>query len=290
MTEETKLFRFIDPISKENVTLRIKKSLIEENKEGSLSTVTYLYKDHALILHIDNNLDLRSVNASIFLDNETPKNEDFDIDELQVEEENIAEPQEDDTEIDEISKEKIHESLSEKLNDEELSKKLNLLVIGPPEVGKTSLIYRYLYDFYRKSYIISKDVKKFEHDIETLVGKKLDVVFWDIPGQIDPSILSDELKQYIQGIICVFDVSNHESFSDLKEIWIPYLKEGFKSLSVIYIANKIDLGGKREVFKDKIDQLRKEKDINIFESSVSGDINLDGPINDLIFSMYLKQK
>jgi Ras-related protein Rab-1A len=290
MTEETKLFRFTDPISKEFVTLRIKKSLIKQNA-GSLSSITYLYKDHALILHIDNNLDLRAVNASVFLDNETPKSENFDIDELQVEEENIIEPREEERgEIAEISKEKILESLSENLDDEKLSKKLNILVTGPPEVGKTSLIYRFLYDFYEKSYIISKDVKKFEHDIETLVGKKLDVVFWDIPGQIDPSILTDELKGYIQGIICLFDVSNEQSFIDVKEIWIPYLKEAFKSHSVIYIANKIDLGAKREIFKDEIEKLRKEQNINLFESSVSGDVNLDGPINDLIFSVYLKHK
>ena len=69
MSEETKVFRFIDPISQETVSLRIKKTLIKQQKEGKLSTVTYLHKDHALILYIDGNFVLRGVEASIFLDN-----------------------------------------------------------------------------------------------------------------------------------------------------------------------------------------------------------------------------
>lgn len=291
MSEETKLFRFIDPISQKTVSLRIKKNLIKQQKGGKLSTVTYLYKDHALILYIDANLVLRGVEASVFLDNKGYKNEDLDLKDLKVEEEDIIEPKEKNgTALEPISKEKILKSLSENLKDNGLSQKLNFLIIGPPEVGKTSLIYRYLYDFYKKSYIISTDVKKFEHNVETLVGTKLKVVFWDIPGQIDPSILTDEFKKYIQGIICLFDVSNKKSFTDLKEIWIPFLQDKFKSHKVIYIANKIDLGNKQEVYKNEIDKLKEEKDLNIFESSVSGNINLNGPINDLIFSVYLKHK
>ncbi|MFO8018010.1 MAG: GTP-binding protein [Promethearchaeia archaeon] len=289
MTEETKILRFIDPISKDNVSLRIKKNLIKKEGIGP-STITYLYRDHALILYIDANFEVRTVKASTFVDNQESKSEEFNLEDLQVEEEDVLESKEVIEEPEEISKDKILESIKEELKDCELSNKLNFIIVGPPRVGKTSLIYRYLYDFYKKSYVISTDVKKFKHDVETLVGKKLDIIFWDIPGQINPSVLKKELIKHVHGIICLFDVTNKESFKDLKEKWIPFLQNLSSSYEIIYIANKIDQDNEREVFENEINQLSKKKDINIFKSSVSTKINLDGPINDLIFSVYLKQK
>ena len=96
-------------------------------------------------------------------------------------------------------------SIKEKLAEGDIEGKLNILVLGSAGVGKTSLIYRYLFDFFKPSYIISEDVKKFNHNVHTLVGTAADVVLWDIPGQINPELLRERFKDKINGIICIFD-------------------------------------------------------------------------------------
>ncbi|MHA1890917.1 MAG: GTP-binding protein [Promethearchaeota archaeon] len=144
---------------------------------------------------------------------------------------------------------KIIDSINGKLKGPEIKDKINILVIGPPKVGKTSLIYRYLFNHFKDSYIISTDVKNFNYNIKNLVGKNTDVVLWDIPGQISTDLLRSRFKGLFRGIICMFDVSNKNSFNQVKSTWIPFLKSEFKNVYQIFIGKKIDLTNRRQVYK-----------------------------------------
>ncbi len=296
--KKIKRLRFMDPVSKKNVTIKIDKKIIE-NAEDYPVSITYFQEDHAITLHIDANYAVRSVERSIFFDNEKQKSTQVDIKSMNIseaedieEEEKIEkeeEPLVSDRDV-KYSDERLITSLEEKLKEDDIKDKLNILILGPPRVGKTSLIYRYVYDFFKESYIISEDVKKFKHNVTTLLGNPTDVVLWDIPGQINPEILRDRFKGIINGIICVFDVTRKSTFEELKEKWIPILKEEFKSIDVIFLANKIDLANRRDVYMETIELVSKEHDILVFETSVRSNLNVGEALDELIMSTYLRSK
>ena len=297
MTEKTSKFkqlRFIDPISKKSVSLKIKRALIEEATNFPVS-ITYFQENHAIILYIDKNFSVRGVETTIFVDNKKEQSKQIDIDSLDVSHTDVLDEIGQETKEDAIvgeainfSDEKLLSSIKEKLSEGDIEGKLNILILGSARVGKTSLIYRYLFDFFKPSYIISEDVKKFNHNVHTLVGTAADVVLWDIPGQINPELLRERFKDKINGIICIFDVTRKETFEDVKNIWIPLLKDEFKSIEIIYLANKIDLTDERAVYKDTIDKISMEQDITIFETSVSSKMNVIESLDDMILATYLK--
>ena len=274
-----KKLRFINPITNKNDVLRIDTALVENAKSFPVS-ITYFHEQHAIILYIDKNFTIRGVDTSVFIDKKVEVRKKIDIESLKF-------TQSDDTSNgDEISDEKLIQSIESNLKDVE--EKIGFLVIGSPRVGKTSLIYRYLYDFFNPSYVISNDVKNFKYDVEEIVGKPTNIVLWDIPGQIDPKKLVKSFENKISGIICIFDVTRKSTFDDLKELWIPFLEKEFNSCEKLYLANKIDLAHEREVFKDSIEELSMEKDISIYETSVKSSINITDSLNDAILNTWIK--
>ena len=302
MEKTTKQFKrliFTDPITKKNVTVKINKDLLKNCKSYPVP-FTYLYDDHAIILYIDANCDIRTVESSLFFENKAQKPTKIDVSTLKIIESEISEeiPNQNIDQnacedavsevIEDISPTDIIKSIDEKLQEPDIEGKLNILITGSAGVGKTSLIYRYLYDFFKPSYIISQDVKKFSYNVETLVGTSTNVLFWDIPGQINPELIKGHFKDIIDGIICLFDITNKKSFQDLKEKWIPLLKEEFKGNQIIYLANKIDESNDRLIFKDDISQIENSEDLLLFETSVKTNFNVKECIDDLILSMFLK--
>jgi small GTP-binding protein len=274
-----KKLRFVNPITNKSDVIRIDKSIVENATSFPVS-ITYFHEQHAISLFIDKNFAVRGAETSVFIDKKVEIRKNIDVESLNI-------VQSDETgSSDELSDEKIIQSIESNLND--IEEKIGFLVIGSPRVGKTSLIYRYIYDFFNPSYVISNDVKNFKHDVEDVVGKPINVVFWDIPGQIDPMKLVKTFENKIYGIICIFDVTRKSTFDDLKNLWIPFLEKEFPTCEKIFLANKIDLANEREIYKDAIEALSLEKDISIYETSVKSSINITGSLNDAVLSTWIK--
>lgn len=283
---ETKRIRFIDPITNKNVAIDIKREIIE-NASSYPVPLTYFFENQAIILYIDANFNVRGVETATFIDNQVQKTQKLEISTVKisdVEEEISSEKGE---VIDKLSSEYVLQSIEKKIQENDVKQCLNFLIIGAERVGKTSLIYRYLFGFFKPSYIISDEVKKFKHKVDTLVGTEADVLFWDIPGQLNSDLLRGKFKGVIDGIICLFDVTNQDSFIALKETWIPLLKEEFDKQSTVYFANKIDQTDSRVIYKDQIQKLQNENDILIFETSVKDNFQIKETIDDLVLSTFL---
>ena len=162
-----KKLRFVNPITNKSDVIRIDKSIVENATSFPVS-ITYFHEQHAISLFIDKNFAVRGAETSVFIDKKVEVRKNIDIESLNI-------VQSDETSIDaEFSDEKIIQSIESNLND--IEEKIGFLVIGSPRVGKTSLIYRYIYDFFNPSYVISNDVKNFKHDVEDVVGGG-----WDDP-------------------------------------------------------------------------------------------------------------
>lgn len=114
-----------------------------------------------------------------------------------------------------------------------------ILVVGSSGVGKTCLLIRYTDSIYKETYgtTIGVDFKMKNIIIDNHTVK---LQLWDTAGQERFRTITSSYYRNANGILLVFDVTDPESFNDLKG-WIIEIQKNINSTIVIYIiGNKID--------------------------------------------------
>ncbi|KAM9945493.1 hypothetical protein ACTFIT_003749 [Dictyostelium discoideum] len=76
--------------------------------------------------------------------------------------------------------------------------------------------------------------------VSTITGKDIKVKVYDPPGQ--KRYFNDFVKQYLRvdGVILVYDVTNNDSFSEIKELHTQVVSTVVKENQVQEFANDID--------------------------------------------------
>lgn len=131
-----------------------------------------------------------------------------------------------------------------------------VILIGDGEVGKTSLIKRYIFNEFLTDYkatigsnLYVKDLKYDDKDVKLTI--------WDIAGQQKWEVMRPVYYRGAHGVLALYDVTNEESYKNLLSNWFDELKILKKPFKTIVIGNKIDLGdggfAKDEVLKEKFD-------------------------------------
>lgn len=95
-----------------------------------------------------------------------------------------------------------------------------LLLVGDSNVGKTSLLLSFTTDSYkenvRNTVGVDLKVKIVKHPA---TGKTLKLTIWDTAGQERFRTLTSAYYRGAHGIILVYDVTNSESFTNIKH-WL----------------------------------------------------------------------
>ena len=110
--------------------------------------------------------------------------------------------------------------------DEKEAINCKVVLIGRSTVGKTSIISRYTTNIFKESLMttpganfITKKVD-FPEENETI---KFEI--WDTAGQERYRALAKVFYKNAAACILVYDITNKDSFNDIKTYWIPELKE-----------------------------------------------------------------
>jgi len=166
--------------------------------------------------------------------------------------------------------------------------KCQLLIIGDSTVGKTSLLYRYTEDKFASQHLATVGIDYFTKD-EVFNNKTIRVKVWDTAGQERYKALTNAFFRNAQGIILVFDVSNVESFENLK-YWIQSINTNLgdkNDIRKIIIGNKVDL--RREVNKVDSEKFAKTNNVPYFETSAKDNVGIQESLRFLV-SEVLKDK
>ena len=116
-------------------------------------------------------------------------------------------------------------------------------IIGDGGVGKTSLIQKFTKGTFEKDYIktIGAQFSKFEIEINEDV---INLLFWDIAGQIDFSFLHPLFFKESRASIIVYSLENNDlgkdSYIHIND-WYEELKKHCGNIPVVLFANKVDL-------------------------------------------------
>lgn len=153
--------------------------------------------------------------------------------------------------------------------------KIQLLIIGNSSVGKTSLLVRYTTNNFNSNHIATLGIDYYTKD-EKINDKFIRVKIWDTAGQERYKSLAYSFFRNAHGLILVYDVSNRESFEDLKS-WINNIQSNLMNNEVnivkMIVGNKIDLD--RAVMKEEGEKFAQENNYFYYESSAKDNINVE---------------
>ena len=163
-------------------------------------------------------------------------------------------------------------------------KKCQLLIIGDSTVGKTSILSRFANGTFNSNYLATVGLDNFTKD-ETIDDKNVRIKIWDTAGQERYKALTKGFFRNAEGIMIVYDVTNQESFENLKN-WIQSIKDNMgndflERIPVVIIGNKID-SDEREIKTEDAESFSKQQNYPYFETSAKTGENIDNTIRFLV--------
>ncbi|KAI5184907.1 Ras-related protein Rab-1A [Nematocida homosporus] len=114
-----------------------------------------------------------------------------------------------------------------------------VLVVGSSGVGKTCLLLRYTESVYKETYgsTIGVDFKMKTLDLN---GERVKLQLWDTAGQERFRTITSSYYRNAQGIVLVFDLTDRETFIDLKG-WINEISCNTSTpVVILLLGNKLD--------------------------------------------------
>jgi len=151
---------------------------------------------------------------------------------------------------------------------------IKLLLIGDSGVGKTCLMLRYAQGTFCETFITTVGID-YKYKFIEIAGKKVRLEIWDTAGQERFKAITRSYLRGAQGILCVYDVTDTDSFDHVSN-WMLQIKQ-YADLKVekVLVGNKCDLTGRRAVTTEDGRSLADKSDqIPFFECSAKTETNV----------------
>ena len=167
--------------------------------------------------------------------------------------------------------------MSECINENAIPCKV--IMVGDSGVGKTSIIGRYLNKFNEKEK--STIGASFSNKISIIDKYKISFDIWDTAGQERYRSVSSIFYKEAYLCIFVYDITEPNSFENIKNYWYKTVMENASPKIILGIAgNKNDLYEKEKVKEKEVQKFCKEIDALYFSTSAL--------LNNSIDDMFIK--
>lgn len=163
------------------------------------------------------------------------------------------------------------------------------MLIGDSGVGKTSILFKFSEDTFSPAFISTIGIDFKIRTIE-VDGKKIKLQVWDTAGQERFRTITTAYYRGAMGIMLVYDVSNLKSFENISN-WIRNIEmHATQDVELMILGNKCDIADKRQVSKEKGEQLALQHSIKFMETSAKADINIEEAFTTLARDIKLKME
>jgi small GTP-binding protein len=150
-----------------------------------------------------------------------------------------------------------------------------VILTGSFGVGKTSLFTQFIYNKFDEKYLTTIGVKVSKKTLN-IDDEEVNILLWDIAGEISQDKVPVSYFLGASGIIYVFDVSRPSTHLNIASD-LEYLKKMIPDATVRLVANKKDL-----ITEAQIEDIKAKVPINIdiFTSAKTGE-----NVEELFFDM-----
>ena len=154
-----------------------------------------------------------------------------------------------------------------------------IVFTGDINVGKTSLIIRYIDNDFKEKPTVNVDYMSKQLHIK---GRDVRVELWDTAGQERFRTITSSYYKGAQAVILVYDCTNSTSFTNLSHWMTESERCAAETANIILLANKRDLNDSIAVTKDQGQQFANEFGIPFYEVSAKTGENVDKFFEDII--------
>ena len=173
-----------------------------------------------------------------------------------------------------------------------------IIVVGDQNVGKTSLINKFLFPEKKinlDNYIPTNSFELLWNNY--LINEKeiICLQFWDITGNECYQQYAENFYKKCSFVFFIYSIDNKKSFLNINK-WIEYYKKyNNEKDNILYlIGNKNDLENKREISYEEGLKFSEEKNFSYFvEININDEIKMESLINKTInklYNLYLQLK
>ena len=157
---------------------------------------------------------------------------------------------------------------------------LKILLVGDASVGKTSIFLRYIDNHFPDKHLSTIGVE-YLIKIYEYRGFRIKLQIWDTAGQERFHAITSNYFHNADGILFVYDITEHRSFEGIKN-WIEESEQSGNNFQKLLLGNKCDLKHKKCVSNEQVQDFCKEKKIEWLEISAKEDINLREAFNKIV--------
>ena len=235
----------------------------------------------------NNNEEDNNNNNNDNINNNNDKNDNNEIN-INADENNINENNDDKDDENNDEKNDENQIIITKKPKRENLKEYKIIVLGDFGVGKSSLIYRYLNNKFKKD--IPEESPNPENNMKIIQideNTKVKLNIWDTAGQEKCGKIIRKYYIDIYGALVVFDLTNKESFEHLNN-WLNDLKENApKDVINCFVGNKSDLVEERKISYEEIKEFLQDN--LYYEVSTKNGNNVSLAFEQLAYNIFEKQ-
>lgn len=167
-----------------------------------------------------------------------------------------------------------------------------VIMVGSGGVGKSALTLQFMYDEFVEDYEPTK-ADSYRKNI-VLAGNECQIDILDTAGQEDYAAIRDNYFRSGEGFLCVFSITERESFEATQEFRDQILRvKGVDSMTddipFVLIGNKSDLHSRRQISLEEAHGLARQWRVPYIETSAKTRDNVDKVFYDLLQSIHNKK-
>ena len=148
-----------------------------------------------------------------------------------------------------------------------------VLLLGNSDVGKSSLILRYVDEVWSDTFVPTIGVD-FKVKTSNLENKNIKMQIWDTAGQERFRNVISSYFRGAHGILLIYDVTNRDSFKNLESWLIEIEKNASENVLKILIGNKNDLIDEKEIKTEEGEAFAKRNGMQFLETSAKMNTNV----------------